>query len=52
MFLKAELKFDRFPMHPIPHDVLLFMVLETTFISNEHSQCGLAGLNLNENVTK
>ena len=32
--------------------VLLFMVLETTFISNERSQHSLAGLNLNENAPK
>ena len=52
MFLKAELKIQTFPMHPIPYDVLLFMVLETTFMSNEHSQRGLTGLNLNENAMK
>ena len=39
-------------MHPIPHDVLLFIVLETTFISNEDSQHGRTGINLNEHATK
>ena len=49
---KGRAQNSMFPLHPISHDFFIFMVLETFFISDEHSQRGLTGINLNENVTK